>query len=160
MMPSSHRVALIRAARPDDAVRMGAIARAAYAKYVPRIGREPSPMLADYPAEIAAGRAVVLELDGSVVGYMVAWPETDAYFIDNIGIDPQLQGRGHGRRLIDHAAAEARRLRLPALRLYSNEAMTENLSLYAHIGFEETHRVAEKGYRRVYMRWVLATPGR
>jgi ribosomal protein S18 acetylase RimI-like enzyme len=155
-----HRVARIRCATPDDAVRMGAIARAAYVKYVQRIGREPSPMLVDYPAEIAAGRAVVLELDGIVVGYMVAWPESDGYFIDNIGVDPQHQGQGLGRRLIDYAAAEARRLRLPALQLYTNEVMTENLSLYAHIGFVETHRVTEKGYRRVYMRWVLAAPGR
>lgn len=151
--------ALIRPARPDDAVRTAAIARAAYAKYLPRIGREPAPMLADYPAVIAAGRVVVLERDGAVAGYMVSWPEADAYFIDNIGVDPQLQGQGLGRRLIDHAAAEARRLRLPALQLYTNEAMAENLSLYAHVGFEETHRATEKGYRRVYMRWVLASPG-
>jgi ribosomal protein S18 acetylase RimI-like enzyme len=151
---------IVRPARPDDAVRIGAIARAAYARYVPRIGREPAPMLADYPAAIAAGLAVVLERDGTVVGYMVAWAEADGYFIDNIGVDPQLQGQGLGRRLIDHAAAEARRLRLPALQLYTNEAMSENLSLYTHIGFDETHRVTEKGYRRVYMRWVLPAPGR
>ena len=31
-----------------------AIARFAHAKYVPRIGREPAPMVADYDAEIAA----------------------------------------------------------------------------------------------------------
>ena len=48
------------------------------------------------------------------------------------------------------------RLRLPALRLYTNALMTENLSMYAHIGFVETHRVFEKGFHRVYMRWDLA----
>ena len=42
----------IRSATAADTERLGAITRAAYIKYVPRIGREPSPMLADYPAEI------------------------------------------------------------------------------------------------------------
>jgi len=44
---------LIREAMPEDAARIGAIARAAYAKYVPRIGRELPPMVADFPAEVA-----------------------------------------------------------------------------------------------------------
>jgi ribosomal protein S18 acetylase RimI-like enzyme len=149
---------LIRRALPRDTAHIRAIARAAYAKYVPRIGREPAPMGADYEAEIAAQRAVVVEVAASVCGYMIAWPEADAYFIENIGVDPQCQGAGLGRRLIEHAAAEAARLHLPALRLYTNAAMTENLSMYAHIGFEEMHRVIEKGFRRVYMRWTLVKP--
>jgi hypothetical protein len=49
----------------------------------------------------------------------------------------------------------AKRRRLPALRLYTNAAMTENLSIYAHIGFVETHRAVEKGFNRVYLRWTL-----
>ena len=146
---------LIRSATADDAARIGAIARAAYAKYVPRIGRDPAPMVADYDAEIAAQRVVVVEVAGEVDGYMIAWPEVDAYFIDNIAVDPRCQGHGLGRCLIEHAVAEANRLRLPALRLYTNVMMTENQSMYAHIGFVETHRVVEKGFHRVYLRWLL-----
>jgi GNAT superfamily N-acetyltransferase len=145
----------IRTASLDDVSRIRAIARAAYAKYVPRIGREPAPMAADYQGEVSAHRVVVIDMDGSVSGYMVAWPEADAYFIDNIGVEPDAQGKGLGRRLIQHAAAEADRLRLPALRLYTNAAMTENLSMYAYLGFVETHRVAEKGFNRIYMRLGL-----
>jgi GNAT superfamily N-acetyltransferase len=146
---------LIRRATADDAARTRAIARAAYGKYVPRIGREPAPMLADFAAEIAAGRVIVIETAGEVEGYMIAWPEADAYFIDNIAIDPKRQGEGLGRRLIAHVAIEAKRLRLPAVRLYTNAMMTENLSMYAHIGFVETHRAMEKGFHRIYMRWSL-----
>jgi ribosomal protein S18 acetylase RimI-like enzyme len=112
-------------------------------------------MAADYDAEIAASRAVVIQAGGKLCGYMVAWPESDVYFIENIGVDPQYQGHGLGRRLIEYAVAEARRCDLAALSLYTNEAMTENLAMYAHIGFAETHRVSEKGFRRVYMRWTL-----
>jgi ribosomal protein S18 acetylase RimI-like enzyme len=147
----------IRKATEADAAGMRAIARAAYAKYVPRIGREPSPMVADYEAAVAANRAVVIEAGGSVRGYMIAWPEPDAYFIENIGVDPVCQGGGLGRCLIDHAVSQADRLGLPALRLYTNALMTENLSMYAHIGFVETHRVVEKGFHRVYLRWLLRT---
>lgn len=142
----------IRSATAGDVARIGAIARAAYVKYVPRIGREPAPMIADYEAEVAARRVVVIEAAGKVSGYMVAWPEPDAYFIDNIAVDPECQGEGLGRCLIEHAAAEATRLRLPALRLYTNVMMSENLSMYAHLGFVETHRAFEKGFHRVYLR--------
>ena len=147
----------IRAATAVDAARMRAIARAAYAKYVPRIGREPLPMGADYEAEVAANRAVVIETAGSVLGYMIAWPEPDAYLIDNIGVDPACQGIGLGRRLIDHAVSQADGLGLPALRLFTNALMSENLAMYAHIGFVETHRSVEKGFHRVYMRWIFLT---
>jgi ribosomal protein S18 acetylase RimI-like enzyme len=146
---------LIRQAMAEDTARIRAIARAAYAKYVPRIGREPPPMVADFAAEVAAGRVVVIATAGAVDGYMIAWPEADAYFIDNIAIDPARQGEGLGRQLMDHAVGEAKRRRLPALRLYTNAAMTENLSIYAHIGFVETHRAVEKGFNRVYLRWTL-----
>jgi len=44
---------------------------------------------------------------------------------------------------------------LAAIRLYTNAAMTENLSMYAHMGFVETHRAIEKGFNRVYLRWPL-----
>jgi ribosomal protein S18 acetylase RimI-like enzyme len=154
-MTSPSNTPHIRGATADDAAPMRAIALAAYAKYVPRIGREPAPMAADYEAAVAANHAVVIEAAGSVRGYMVGWPEPDAYFIDNIGVDPQCQGDGLGRCLIDHAVSQADHLGLPALCLYTNALMSENLAMYAHIGFVETHRALEKGFHRVYMRWTL-----
>jgi ribosomal protein S18 acetylase RimI-like enzyme len=147
--------ASIRKATPDDADRVRAIARAAYIKYIPRIGREPAPMVADFAALIAAGCAVVAEGREGIKGYMVSWPEPDAYFIDNIAVDPAHQGQGLGRYLIEYSATEAERLRLPAVRLYTNVAMTENLAIYARIGFVETHRATEHGFQRVHMRWSL-----
>jgi ribosomal protein S18 acetylase RimI-like enzyme len=145
----------LRKATADDVERIGAIARAAYSKYVPRMGREPAPMSADFAAAVAAGQVVVIDTAGAVDGYMVAWPEADAYFIDNIAIEPARQGQGLGRTLIDHAVAEAKRQHLSALRLYTNATMIESLSMYAHFGFVETHRATEKGFDRVYMRWSI-----
>jgi len=150
----------IRAATAADAPRIGAVARAGYDIYVSRIGRPPAPMVADFAAHIAAGEVVVVETGGSIAGYMVSWPEADAYFIDNIAVDPDRQRRGLGRALIDYAAAEARRLGLPAVRLYTNVAMTENRAMYARLGFVETHHTTEDGFHRVYLRWDLLDDGR
>jgi ribosomal protein S18 acetylase RimI-like enzyme len=145
----------IRAARPDDTQKVGAITRAAYAKYVSRIGREPMPMTENFVAAIARGTVVVIEADGLVRGCLIGWTEPDAYFIESIAVDPAAQGQGLGRRLIDYAAERARVSGLRAVRLYTNAAMTENLVLYRRIGFTETHRTMENGLNRVYMRWVL-----
>jgi ribosomal protein S18 acetylase RimI-like enzyme len=149
----------LRAAAADDAARLREIARAAYQKYVPRIGREPMPMGADFAAQIAAGRVDVVEADGVVAGYMVAWAERDAYYIDNIAVDPAHQGRGLGRMLIDCAVRATRRHGLGAIALYTNAAMSENLALYARIGFVETRRATEDGFDRVFMRWDLPGDG-
>ncbi|MFX8999726.1 GNAT family N-acetyltransferase, partial [Acinetobacter baumannii] len=43
---------------------------------------------------------------------------------------PDRQGRGLGRRLIAFADAEARRLGLPEIRLYTHVTMTGNIALY------------------------------
>jgi ribosomal protein S18 acetylase RimI-like enzyme len=144
--------AIIRPARASDAVKLHAIARGAYAKYVERIGREPAPMSADYAAAIAAGHVIVIEGGGEIAGYLIGWAEADSYFIENVAVDPAHQGRGLGRTLLQEALAQAQKLELPAVVLYTNAAMTENLSFYAHFGFVETHRAVEDGYDRVYMR--------
>ena len=147
----------IRRATEADVARIAAIARAAYTKYVPRIGREPPPMLADFAAAIAAGHVVVLEINGTVEGYLISWPKMEAYFVDNIAVEPAHQGLGLGRALMEYAVREAKRHNLSAIRLCTNSTMTENLAIYAHMGFVETHRVLESqfnietGFPRVYM---------
>ena len=41
---------MLRLAKPDDVATVARIALAAYAIYVPRMGREPAPMVADFAA--------------------------------------------------------------------------------------------------------------
>ena len=145
----------IRTATAPDAPRLAAIARAAYAKYAPRMGREPPPMLADFPAFIGAGFVIVIESGGESAGYLIGWPEADTFLVDNIAVDPAWQGQGLARKLMGYAVAEARRLNLLAVRLYTNVSMTENLTVYGRFGFVETHRAVENGLHRVHMRLTL-----
>lgn len=141
---------IIRPARPAEAAAAQALARAAYQHYVPRMGREPAPMLADYGELIAAGEVFLLEREGRLLGLIVLRSEDDALFVENIAVDRAAQGQGHGRALMGFAESEARRRGTPLIRLYTNIAMTENLDFYPRLGFRETGRRVEDGYHRVY----------
>jgi len=140
----------LRAARPQDAERLQDIARAAYGLYLPRMDRAPAPMLADYAALIAGGQVRTLEADGEVVGFLVAFARADDFFVENVAVTPAAQGAGHGRFLMAAAEAAARAASKDALRLYTNEVMTENVAFYESLGFEVEERRLEDGYRRIF----------
>ena len=145
-----------RRATSDDLQAVACIVLAAYAHYVPRLGREPGPMLDDYGALIEHGRVHVVERDGVAEGVVVLIPQDDAMLLDNVAVAPAAQGTGLGRALLAFAEREAVAAGYRSIRLYTNEAMTENIRLYARLGYRETHRVVEQGLRRVYMAKPLA----
>jgi len=149
----------LRLATPADLATVQEIARAAYGHYIARIGREPGPMLDDYAALIGAGRVHVVEQDGGVEGFVVLIPQEDAMLLDNVAVAPDAQGAGLGRLMMAFAEWAAVEAGYGAIKLYTNEAMTENIALYARIGYAETHRAEEKGLRRVYMRKPLGPAG-
>jgi GNAT superfamily N-acetyltransferase len=142
----------IRQATRDDLRAVEDIVRAAYGIYISRIGREPGPMLDDYAALIADGRVFVAEMDGVTQGILVLIAQDDAMMLDNIAVAPGAQGQGLGRRMLAFAEHTALKAGYSAIKLYTNEAMTENIALYVRTGYFETHRAVEKGLRRVYMR--------
>lgn len=142
---------MIRPARHDDAAAVRAVAVAAYRQYVAAIGREPAPMHADYEAAIAAGHAHVSEdSDGAVDGYVVFFPEYGAMMLDAVGVRPDATGRGLGRALIGVCEEHAQAAGLAAVRLYTNAAMTANLSMYPRLGYQMTERRHDEGYDRVF----------
>jgi ribosomal protein S18 acetylase RimI-like enzyme len=57
--------------------------------------------------------------------------------------------------LLAFAEEEARRCGLPEIRLYTNEAMTENIAYYPRRGYTETHRARDEGFSRVFFRKAL-----
>jgi GNAT superfamily N-acetyltransferase len=141
----------IRLAVAGDAPAIRACVQAAYARYRERMDREPAPVLADYGALVARGVVWVLVAQQRVAGVMVAYPRPEALFIENVAVDPAVQGQGCGKLLLQFAEQHARDLKLATLSLYTNEVMTENLGFYAHLGFIEVDRRHEDGYDRVYL---------
>lgn len=146
----------IRPACAHEADMVALCVRAAYAPYIARIGMEPAPMHADYSVLIAREVVhVVAGPTGEVRGLVVLEPVGAAMFIENVAVHPRHQGQGLGRRLLAFAEEQARMAGLAALELYTNELMTENLALYARLGFVEVDRRLADGYRRVFLRKAL-----
>jgi ribosomal protein S18 acetylase RimI-like enzyme len=141
---------VLRGAAAADVPAIRALIDEAYAKYVPRIGKKPAPMLADYEAHVRAGEVHVLARDAQILGAIVLRAASDHLFVDNVAVLPGLQGQGLGRRLMAFAVGRAREAGMPAIHLYTHERMTENLGYYVRLGFREIARRHEDGYDRVY----------
>jgi len=139
----------IRLARPDEAADLRQLVRAAYAHYVPRLGREPAPMGDDYAARIAAGQAWLWEAAGTIHGVIVLEDTEDGLLVDNIAV--AIPSQGVGRKLMAFAEAEARRRFQARICLYTHERMVENIAFYTRLGFAESHRAEQHGYHRVFM---------
>jgi N-acetylglutamate synthase-like GNAT family acetyltransferase len=149
----------LRRAEFADADAVAACVRHAYARYEGRLPRPPKPVLADYAVVVRETMTWLLESAGECVGVVVLIEKSDHLLLDNVAVAPEWQGRGLGRRLLELAEAEARRLGLPEVRLYTHALMTENRALYTRIGYQEYDRREVGGRDAVFMRKVLAPRG-
>ncbi|MEH7829003.1 GNAT family N-acetyltransferase [Gemmobacter denitrificans] len=141
---------MIRPATPEDAGAIRRCAEAAFAPYVPLIGRRPAPMDTDFPAAIAAGQVWLAERGGELAGYLICRAESEAMLLDTVAVLPRWGGQGIGRALIRQCEALACAAGLPAVRLYTNALMTQNLQLYPHLGYAITGRRQDQGFDRVF----------
>src|SRR5439155_12549681 len=90
-VPSRRRVE-IRRAGVADLPAVTALVREAYAPYVPRIGREPAPMTADYAALLEAAEVwVATDGDRGVIGVLLLHTQTDSLFLENVAVAPAAQ---------------------------------------------------------------------
>jgi GNAT superfamily N-acetyltransferase len=126
-----------RRATPADAGTVRDITRAAYAKWVAVIGREPKPMSADYDKAVAAHVIDLLEEDGRPIALIEIIPKLSHLLIENIAVRPERHGEGIGGMLLERAQTIARSLSVNELRLYANAKFATNLSFYARRGFVE-----------------------
>ena len=134
----------------DDLAAIEGIVERAYGVYVPRIGMRPGPMDADYTEQVGRGVIWVAEED-AVVGLIVLCEQDGALLIENVAVDPGIQGKGIGGALLDFAEGRARTAGFDSVSLYTHEKMSENLALYARRGYVETERRTENGFSRVFL---------
>ena len=119
-----------------DAAAVRDLTRAAYAKWVPVLGREPKPMTADYEVAVRDHIVDMLHLDGEPAALIEIRPEADHLLIVNVAVSPAYQGRGLGRALLAHAEELTRLLGLGEVRLYTSAHLTENVKLYERAGYK------------------------
>ena len=125
----------LRQAMATDAAAIRELTRAAYAKWVPLIGREPKPMTANYEEALAKHRFDLAYIEGSLAALIETIREADHLLVENVAVSPSFQGRGLGRRLMAHAETLASSMGFGEIRLYTNQRFAENIELYRKLGY-------------------------
>lgn len=143
MSPKTLPEAKVRRAQPEDAAVCGPICYNAF----DAINRSHG-FACDFPSpEAATGvlwtmfshpgfYGVVAEIDGQLAGSNCLDERSAINGIGPITIDPALQNRGVGRRLMQAVMERAQGQGAPGVRLVQAAFHTRSLSLYAGLGFE------------------------
>lgn len=147
----------LRRAEACDAASVAACVEAAYFPWIARVGRRPAPMQDDYAVVIDTRDDVTVAVDaaGTVIGVAVIERTPEGLLLENVAVLPAAHGRGVGKALLLHAESVAQRMGYASLYLYTNAGMTENILLYAKIGYVEYTRFEQDGHPRVFMRKTL-----
>ena len=96
---------------------------------------------ADVAGDNARG-VFVWEEDGQVLGYVTTRLDRDSKigWIPNIAIDPSMQGKGLGRKLMMHAIEYMREEGMEAAKIETLEQNAVGSQFYPDVGFEEVGR--------------------
>ena len=132
----------LRPARPEDAADLGRICYEAFRSIASRYNLAPgfpSPEVATArlvgPLSHSGFYKVVAERDGKVVGSNFVDERSPIAGLGPITIDPEVQDRGIGRRLMQDALERAASRGVAGVRLVQAAYHTRSIALYAKLGF-------------------------
>jgi len=148
-----------RTATTEDVPAIRSLVRAAYAKWIPVIGREPRPVLVDYNEAIHDFRFDLLTVDGQLAGLLQTCPCADHLWVENLAVHPHHQRRGHGQSLLILAEQLARHAGLDTIRLLTNAAFASNVALYEKLGYAVEQTEAFMVGTTAYMNKRLVSAG-
>jgi len=126
----------MRRGKPADAAAIRDLTLAAYAVWVPVIGREPKPMTADYAEATRIHRFDLLHVAGTLAALIETSSDAGRLFVINVAVAPAFQGQGLGRRLMAHAEQLAVASGCSEIGLYTNKLFAANVQLYRRLGYE------------------------
>ena len=75
--------------------------------------------------------------DGKVVGSIMVGYEGHRGWINYLAVLPEFQGRGYGRKLVQRAISELKRMGCPKVNLQVRRTNTQVIDFYKHLGFKE-----------------------
>jgi ribosomal protein S18 acetylase RimI-like enzyme len=148
----------LRRARLSDVADIRDLILAAYAKWVPVIGRAPKPMTVDYAEVIRQHRFDLLHVGDSLAGLIETCLAVDHLLIVNVAVAPQWQRRGFGVKLMAHAEQMALASGLREVRLYTDQLLADNIRFYRSLGYQVAREEAVTVGVIVHMRKPLAEP--
>lgn len=137
---------IIREAIADDTQDLSSCISCAYSIYKDRIPDLPD-VADDIASSIAKKSVWVAQMLDEIVGAIVLVKSPDHLLLENIAVHPGKAGNGIGKALIRLAESECLRHGLHEIRLSTHRDITENISLYNHLGW---HIISDIG-NKVYM---------
>ncbi|UDL92302.1 GNAT family N-acetyltransferase [Mesorhizobium sp. PAMC28654] len=97
--------------------------------------------------------------DGRIVGCVFVLERADDLYVGKLAVEPDRQGSGIGKQLMQAVETLARTRGKAVLELETRIELTANHAVFVRLGFHETERTAHEGYSRptsITMRKVLS----
>lgn len=133
----------LRHAVADDVPALTALIRAAYAIYDGR-GIDLPPVSDGLDAVVAETPVILAEKGHQPLGAIVLRETPDALQVENLAVHPAASGQGIAKRLLAEAETIARAQGFDKLCLATHRDLTENISLYRHLGWTITEATGLK----------------
>lgn len=116
-------------------------------------------------SRIRDGQCFVAEMDGEIVGTIMLYPpgqgggcpwydNPEVAKIGQFGVEPRLQGRGIGARLLERVEAEAIKTGIPELALDTAEGANHLVAWYGRCGYRFIENAQWRG--KVYRSVILS----
>jgi len=107
-------------------------------------------MIADFADQVSKGIVSVAIKNDELLGYVVYYLLDECMHLENVAVLPKHIGLGIGKQLIQHVEQAAKANGVSCVELYTNEMMHENLIMYPKLGYLETERKMQSGFKRVF----------